>query len=81
MIAPLGRARACARLACEPEANRHQLGGQHTMVRRVDLGTKGVYYRAMVGPLASSEAARHMCSKLRAAGASYLVQRIQAGET
>ena len=60
---------------------RHQLGGQHTMVRRVDLGTKGVYYRAMVGPFASSEAARHMCSKLRAAGASCLVQRIQAAET
>ncbi len=60
---------------------RHQLGGQHTMVRRVDLGTKGVYYRAMVGPFASSEAASHMCSKLRAAGASCLVQRIQAGET
>ncbi|MGE5259679.1 MAG: SPOR domain-containing protein [Actinomycetota bacterium] len=60
---------------------RHQLGGQHTMVRRVDLGTKGVYYRAMVGPFASSDAARHMCSELRAAGARCFVKRIQAAET
>ena len=53
-----------------------QLSGQHTMVRRVDLGAKGIYYRAMIGPFANSEAASHMCSKLKAAGATCFVQRI-----
>lgn len=53
-----------------------QLSGQHTMVRRVDLGAKGIYYRAMIGPFASSEAASHICSKLKAAGVTCFVQRI-----
>ena len=29
----------------------NQLGGREPMVRRTDLGAKGIYYRAMVGPL------------------------------
>jgi hypothetical protein len=53
-----------------------QLGGHRTMVRRVDLGAKGVYYRAMVGPFANSEEASHMCSQLKAAGGTCFVQRI-----
>ncbi|MEJ2375867.1 MAG: SPOR domain-containing protein [Pseudolabrys sp.] len=53
-----------------------QLGGHQTMVRRVDLGAKGVYYRAMVGPFGSSQAAHQMCSRLKAAGGNCFVQRI-----
>ncbi|MEJ2432838.1 MAG: SPOR domain-containing protein [Pseudolabrys sp.] len=53
-----------------------QLGGHHTMVRRVDLGGKGIYYRAMVGPFANSQAAHQMCSRLKAAGGNCFVQRI-----
>src|SRR6185437_6585539 len=35
-----------------------QLGGRQPVIRRADLGAKGVYYRALVGPFASvSEAA------------------------
>ena len=34
-----------------------QLGGGQPLIRRVDLGAKGVYYRAMVGPFGSSDEA------------------------
>ena len=53
-----------------------QLGGHQTLIRRVDLGAKGVYYRAMVGPFGNAEEASRMCSRLKAAGGSCFVQRI-----
>ena len=53
----------------------HQLGGREPIVRRADLGAKGIYYRAMVGPFASMEEAAGMCSNLKAAGGTCLVQR------
>ena len=52
-----------------------QLGGHEPIVRRVDLGDKGVYYRALIGPYASKEAAATMCSSLKAAGGTCIVQR------
>jgi hypothetical protein len=52
-----------------------QLGGHEPIVRRADLGTKGVYYRALVGPFASMEQAAGMCSSLKAAGGTCIVQR------
>lgn len=52
-----------------------QLGGRAPIIRRADLGAKGVYYRALVGPFASMDQAAGMCSSLRAAGGSCLVQR------
>jgi len=52
-----------------------QLGGREPMVRRADLGSKGVYYRALVGPFASMEQAANMCSSLKAAGGNCIVQR------
>ncbi len=52
-----------------------QLGGREPIVRRADLGAKGVYYRALVGPFASSQEAAEMCSSLKAAGGSCIVQR------
>jgi SPOR domain len=51
------------------------LGGRQPIVRRADLGAKGVYYRALVGPFASAEEAAGMCSNLKAAGGSCLVQK------
>jgi SPOR domain len=51
------------------------LGGREPMVRRADLGAKGVYYRAMVGPFASTEQANHLCSNLKAAGGSCIVEK------
>jgi SPOR domain len=53
-----------------------QLGGRHPLIRRVDLGAKGVYYRAMVGPFGSADEASKVCSSLKAAGGDCLVQRI-----
>ena len=53
----------------------NQLGGREATVRRADLGAKGTYYRALVGPFASSEQAAAMCSSLKAAGGNCLVQR------
>jgi hypothetical protein len=52
-----------------------QLGGHQPLVRRADLGDKGIYYRAMVGPFASMEQAAQMCSSLKAAGGNCIVQK------
>jgi cell division septation protein DedD len=52
-----------------------QLGGREPILRRADLGSKGVYYRALVGPFASMEEAAGMCSSLKAAGGNCIVQR------
>ncbi len=52
-----------------------QLGGREPIIRRADLGAKGVYYRALVGPFASADQAAGMCSSLKAAGGSCIVQR------
>ena len=53
----------------------NQLGGREPIVRRADLGAKGVYYRALVGPFASAEQAAGMCSSLKAAGGNCIVGR------
>ena len=53
-----------------------QLGGRQPLIRRVDLGAKGVYYRAMVGPFGSSDEASQLCSSIKAAGGACFVQRI-----
>jgi cell division septation protein DedD len=50
------------------------LGSQPHVVRRADLGSKGVYYRAMVGPFASREQAVQLCSSLKQAGGDCVVQ-------
>jgi hypothetical protein len=50
------------------------LGNHPHTVRRADLGSKGVYYRAMVGPFASREAAVQVCSSLKQAGGDCVVQ-------
>ena len=51
------------------------LGGREPMIRKADLGAKGVYYRTLIGPFASAEEAAGMCSSLKAAGGSCLVQK------
>ena len=45
------------------------------MIHQVDLGAKGTYYRAMVGPFASANEANELCASLKAAGGQCLVQR------
>jgi hypothetical protein len=52
-----------------------QLSGREPIIRRADLGEKGIYYRALVGPFASTEEAAQLCSALKAAGQNCIVQR------
>jgi SPOR domain len=52
-----------------------QLGGRTAMIERADLGAKGIYYRAMVGPFASAGTADQFCSSLRTAGGQCIIQR------
>jgi hypothetical protein len=54
---------------------RNQLSGRHPIIRRADLGAKGTYYRALVGPFASTQEAGRWCSGLKAAGGNCRVQR------
>ena len=53
----------------------NQLGGREPIVRRADLGAKGICYRTMVGSFASLEKAAGMCRTLKAAGGNCRVQR------
>lgn len=50
------------------------LGGHHAVFRRKDLGGKGVFYGAQVGPF-SREGAAKLCEDLKAAGQSCMIQR------
>jgi cell division protein FtsN len=50
------------------------LGGQPHVVRRADLGSKGIYYRAMVGPFGSREEAIRLCTNLKSAGGACVIQ-------
>jgi hypothetical protein len=52
-----------------------QLGGREPIVRRTDLGPEGIYYRASIGPFVSMKAAAKVCSSLKAAGESCLVEK------
>ena len=52
-----------------------QLGGREPIIRRADLGSKGIYYRTMVGPFASGSEANQLCQSLKSAGGSCLIQK------
>jgi cell division septation protein DedD len=51
------------------------LGGRTANIRRADLGDKGVYYRAQIGPFATSEQANTFCTNLKDAGGQCIVQK------
>jgi cell division protein FtsN len=51
------------------------LGSRSPVIRRADLGEKGIYYRAMVGPFGSPEEASQFCGSLKTAGGQCVVQR------
>ena len=53
----------------------NQLGGRQALIHKVELGDKGTYYRAMVGPFANANEANELCSGLKAAGGQCIVQR------
>ena len=51
------------------------LGSREPVIKRADLGEKGVYYRAMVGPFGSSDEATQFCGSLKTAGGQCVIQR------
>jgi SPOR domain len=53
----------------------NQLGGREPIMRRTDLGPEGTYYQASIGPFVSRKAAAGVCSSLKAAGESCLVEK------
>ena len=50
------------------------LGSRSSFVKRADLGEKGVFYRAMIGPFASKDEATQFCGNLKTAGGQCLIQ-------
>jgi cell division septation protein DedD len=51
----------------------NELGGRDPIIRRADLGNKGVFYRTMVGPFGSSQEAGQFCASYKAAGGQCVV--------
>jgi hypothetical protein len=51
------------------------LGSYSANIRRADLGDRGIYYRAQVGPFNSKDQANELCQSLRAQGGDCMVQR------
>ncbi|MFC0242947.1 SPOR domain-containing protein [Rhodopseudomonas telluris] len=51
------------------------LGSRSPLIKRADLGSKGVYYRAMVGPFGTPDEAQQVCGSLKSAGGQCVVQR------
>jgi hypothetical protein len=51
----------------------NELAGRNPIIRRADLGAKGVFYRTMVGPFASAQDANQFCTSFKAAGGHCVV--------
>jgi SPOR domain len=51
------------------------LGQRPPVIKRADLGEKGIYYRAMVGPFGTPDEAVQMCNSLKTAGGQCVVQK------
>jgi hypothetical protein len=51
------------------------LSGREANIRRADLGDKGVYFRAQIGPFATADQANSFCGDLKAAGGQCIVQK------
>jgi hypothetical protein len=51
------------------------LGSRSASIKRADLGEKGTYYRAILGPFSSPEDAAALCGNLKSAGGQCVVQR------
>lgn len=51
------------------------LGSRSPVIKRADLGSKGIFYRALVGPFAAADQATQFCVNFQSAGGKCLVQR------
>ena len=58
-------------------AHPDQLGDRALIMRQIDLGDRGIYYRVRTGPFADVPAAKAFCSLLRARDQDCLVIRLQ----
>ncbi len=52
------------------------LGSRPPVIKRADLGAKGIYYRTMVGPFGSTEDAARFCGNLKSAGGQCVIQKM-----
>jgi hypothetical protein len=52
------------------------LGSRPPVIKRADLGAKGIYYRTMVGPFGSTEEAAQFCRNLKSAGGQCVIQKL-----
>jgi cell division septation protein DedD len=50
------------------------LGSRAPLIKRADLGEKGVFYRAMVGPFGTRDEAVTLCTNLKTAGGQCVIQ-------
>jgi hypothetical protein len=51
----------------------NELGNREPIIRKADLGNKGVFYRTMVGPFGSAQEAAQFCTSYKAAGGQCVV--------
>lgn len=51
------------------------LGDREAFVRKADLGDKGVFYRAQLGPFTTLSQANELCASLKTAGGQCVVQK------
>jgi hypothetical protein len=51
------------------------LGSRQATIHRADLGERGTFYRAQVGPFGSRDEANRLCQNLKSAGGECIVQR------
>ena len=51
------------------------LGNRTALIRRVELGDRGTYYRAHVGPFANADQANIFCDRLKSAGGQCIVRK------
>jgi SPOR domain len=51
------------------------LGARQAIIRKADLGEKGTFYRAQIGPFATMEQANELCSSLKSAGGQCVVAK------
>jgi len=51
------------------------LGNRDAVIRKADLGEKGTFYRAQIGPFTSMAEASELCSSLKSVGGQCVVQK------
>jgi SPOR domain len=51
------------------------LGSRQPVIRRADLGSRGIHHRVLVGPFDTAEQASRICARLKDAGGQCLTTR------